>query len=124
MKCRGNRTPNGRAGSRTRAELQSGRRSRRSLGKIRARCEGRILRKRQRGDRLQQGRGRRRGQLRRGLVAQVAVGAMRVITPSLMMPVADHAGREDQQRDEGQYNTQDLERFTQFGFGPGRKLYS
>lgn len=38
------------------------------------------------------------------LVAQMAVGAMRVIRGIRMMPVADDAGSKDQQRDQRQRN--------------------
>jgi hypothetical protein len=78
----------------------------------------RVLRQGQRGHRFQHGRGGRRGELRGRLVPQVAVGAMRVVVPALVMPVAHHAGSEDLERDERQGNAQDLDRFSQSGFGP------
>ena len=43
---------------------------------------------------------------------------MRVVVPALVVPVADDASSEDQQRDERQGNAQDLDRFSQNGFGP------
>jgi len=52
---------------------------------------------RQKGYRLQQRYGRRDCQFRRRLMAEMAVWAMRIIARALVMPIADNAGREDQQ---------------------------
>src|SRR5579871_284522 len=112
-----------RAGSRTRAELQSGRRSRRGLRKIRAGGKRRVLRNRKRSNGFQQRTGRRRCQLPWGLVAEVAVGAMRVVIPSLVMPVTHHARGKNEQHGESQAYTQDLERLAQ-DFSPVRKRAS
>jgi hypothetical protein len=43
-------------------------------------------------------------ELRRGLVTQMAVGAVRVIDRALVMPIADDARGENQQDDERQRN--------------------
>ena len=80
--------------------------------------QDRVLRQGQRSHWFQHGRGRRRREPSGRLVPQVAVGAMRVVVPALVMPVAHHARSEDQERDERQGYTQDLDRFSQSGFGP------
>lgn len=66
------------------------------MREFRAGRERRILRKRQRGHRLQQDHRRERDELRRGLVAEVAVRAARVVVGALVVPVADYTSGEDQ----------------------------
>ena len=91
-------------------ELSRGRSARRGLRKNRTRGPDGILRQRHGGDRLQQGHRRRDDQLRGGLVAQMAVRTMRVIVGALVIPVADHTRRKDQQRDERQGNPENANR--------------
>jgi hypothetical protein len=43
---------------------------------------------------------------------QMAIRAMRVVVPALVMPVADHTRGEDQEREERQGNPEDLNRLS------------
>ena len=45
-------------------------------------------------------------QLRRGLMAQMAIGAIRVVARALVIPIADDASGEDQQRQERQRDSE------------------
>lgn len=83
-------------GSGRTSRLSGGRCARRGLREFRAGSERRILGKRQRRHRLQQDDRRERDELRRGLVAQVAVRAARVVVGALVIPVADYTSGEDQ----------------------------
>ena len=50
-------------------------------------------------------------QLRRSLMSEMAIGAMRIIDWALMMPVADDAGGKDHQRNQRERNPEDANRF-------------
>jgi hypothetical protein len=90
--------------------LSRGRCTRRSLRKLGARGQNRVLRQRQGSDRLQQVHERRDYELGRSLVSQMAIGATSVIVRALVMPIADHTRSEDQQRDERQGDSEDAKR--------------
>jgi len=72
------------------------------MRKCGTRGQNRIERQGQRSKRLQHGYRRYEFHLSRRLVAQVAVGTLRVVAGNLMIPVADDAGGEDQQHDQRQ----------------------
>ena len=68
-----------------------------------------IFQKRQRGNRTENRNAQRGFRLDGGLMAQMAVRALRIVRGIVVIPVADHAGGKNQQRNKGQRNARECE---------------
>jgi hypothetical protein len=98
--------------------LEGRRGARRGLGKNGPTGGHRVLRERQRSDRLQRGHGRGDNKLRQGLMTEMAVGTARIVVQALVIPITDDARGKDQQDDKRQGNLEYSNGLLHDVFGP------